>query len=136
MCSYAGKVQCTMIWCFARGGGKPQNLVIFIIVAVAVEATGETRFQIVNIFLQWPLDQNLFFAPKPFTLPKYFGICKPMTENVKVWKVYLVMSWLSQQWNGFKEHQNKQYTTETSQRILNDKNKFSEKFLLPLLLLK
>ena len=125
-----------MIWCFARGGGKPQNLVIFIIVAVAVEATGETRFQIVNIFLQWPLDQNLFFAPKPFTLPKYFGICKPMTENVKVWKVYLVMSWLSQQWNGFKEHQNKQYTTETSQRILNDKNKFSEKFLLPLLLLK
>ena len=107
-----------------------------ITVAVAVEATGETRFQIVNIFLQWPLDQNLFFAPKPFTLPKYFGICKPMTENVKVWKVYLVMSWLSQQWNGFKEHQNKQYTTETSQRILNDKNKFSEKFLLPLLLLK
>ena len=84
-----------MIWCFARGGGKPQNLVIFIIVAVAVEATGETRFQIVNIFLQWPLDQNLFFAPKPFTLPKYFGICKPMTENVKVWKVYLVMSWIS-----------------------------------------
>ena len=129
-----------MIWCFARGGVNLKTSLSCITVADyarwKVYWWNYSRFKIVNIFLQWPLDQNLFFAPKPFTLPKYFGICKPMTENVKVWKVYLVMSWLSQQWNGFKEHQNKQYTTETSQRILNDKNKFSEKFLLPLLLLK
>ena len=88
-----------MIWCFARGGVNLKTSLSCITVADyarwKVYWWNYSRFKIVNIFLQWPLDQNLFFAPKPFTLPKYFGICKPMTENVKVWKVYLVMSWIS-----------------------------------------
>ena len=136
MCSYAGKVQCTMIWCFARGGGKPQNLVIFIIVAVAVEATGETRFQIVNIFLQWPIDQIFFVLLLSLIFSQ--NILEFVNQWLKMWSVKSLFGNVltKSQWNGFKEHQNKQYTTETSQRILNDKNKFSEKFLLPLLLLK